>query len=98
MDNFLIQLIFIAIQDGKTQMLLNELNVAHHLRGTPYRYHVKIALKQWPVVEMAGKMPTKVCVNAGVEGGILPTLPSHLRAVSLSEPLIHTDFADYTDF
>ncbi len=23
-----------------------------------------------------GKMPTKVCVNAGVKGGILPTLPS----------------------
>jgi len=26
------------------------------------------------VVEMAGKMPTKACVNEGVGGGILPTL------------------------
>jgi len=29
--NRMIQRVFIAEQDGKTRMLLNELNVAHHL-------------------------------------------------------------------
>ncbi len=56
-------------------MLLNESNVAHHLRATPYRYNSKIACKQLVVVKTVGKMPTKVCINADVVGGILPTLP-----------------------
>ena len=74
------QPVFIAEQDGNTPMLLNELAVAHHLRATPYRYNGKIGLKQWPVLKLVGKMPTKVCTNAGVVVGILPTLPSHLRS------------------
>ncbi len=71
----MIQQVFITEQDGKIEMLSNESAVAHHLRATPYRYNGKIGLKQWVVVEMAGKMPTKVCVNADVRGGILPILP-----------------------
>jgi len=43
-------------------------------------------------------MQTNVWVKAIIVSGILPTLPSHLRAVSLSEPQIHTVYADYTDF
>ncbi len=44
--------------------------------ATPYRYNGKIGLKQWVVVKMAGKMPTKVCTNVDIAGGILSALPS----------------------
>jgi len=39
----MIQQTFIAKQDCKAQMLLNELVVAHHLRTTPYRCNEKIS-------------------------------------------------------
>jgi predicted transcriptional regulator with HTH domain len=32
-------------------MLLKKSNVAHHLRGKPFRYNGKIGLKQWLVVK-----------------------------------------------
>ncbi len=47
----MIQQTFIAGQDCKTQMLLNESAVACHLEATPYRYNVKIGLKQWVAVK-----------------------------------------------
>jgi hypothetical protein len=36
------------------------------------------------VFEMVGKMPTKACADMNIADGILPTLPSLLRAASLS--------------
>jgi len=67
-------------------MLLPAIYEPHHIVAT------KIFFENnglW--LKMVGKMPTKFCVNADVVGGILPTLPSHFRAVSLSEPRICTD-------
>ncbi len=70
-------------------MSLKELAVAHHLRITPYRYHIKIARKQWPVVETVGKMPTKVCADMNIADGILPTLPIDNSDVMIGKTYLH---------
>jgi len=71
----MIQQVFIAEQDGNAPMLLKELAVAHHLQATPYRYNEKMFENNGLWLKMVGKMPTNICVDADIVGGILPTLP-----------------------